>query len=631
MKHLFLKNYFFLLLLLSCFATSTIVAQDVTVTVNATANKKAVSPAIYGRNESFDHTTQFLKDAGVRFARIGGGNNMSAYNWRAKLTVHPDWYNNVYGEDWDTYAQKVNSYFPDMQAMFAFQLLGRAASSSQYNFNDGAYKTSHSGWDGHGQNLAGSGTPNPDGNSSKATVDGDTTLFSVKWPADSSVAILSSWFGAKPKFKKEKFQYWSMDNEPECWAGTHDWIMPKLISASAFMDRFIELAYKAKAIYPGIKICGPVPASEWFWYVWGTDERIWENGKYYTWIQYVIHRCGQEYKKTGIKLIDVIDIHNYPYYRNTDEALQLHRIYYDTNYNYPGYNGVKTVNGGWDDTQKKEYIFKRFNDWCTTEFGANHGITAGVSEWSPGPSDPNLVSVIYASHLGTFANNGVSLFSPWNWFNGMWETLHLFSRYAQGYSVSSTSSIENTVSAYTTVNQAADSMTVIIVNRDTLSSRNVTVNLSNFAVADGSYSTLQLSSLPVTETFKTHTNNALKKNFATVSSNAFTITVPSLSVTAVILKSITTGVRDVKSQSDDIKVYPNPATDILNVSIGSNVAEPTEVIVYDQSGRKIKSFNTNYDGHSPITTDVSSLSEGLYILSVKNIHCASSQRFIVSK
>src|ERR1035437_2175565 len=475
-----LKTYF-VIVLLSCFATSTIMAQDVTVTVNATVNKKAVSPNIYGRNEGFDHTTQFLKDAGLRFARIGGGNNMSEYNWRLKLDVHPDWYNNVYGTDWDVYAQKVNNNFSNIQGMFAFQLLGRAATSSQYNFQDWVYKDTHKTWDGHGQNLAGNGTLNPDGASSKALVDGNIDLFSKPWPADSSVAILTHWFGANGKgFNKDKFKYWSMDNEPDCWAGTHDWAMPTLLSASAFMDRYIELAKKAKALYPGIKLCGPVATSEWFWFKWGTNENIWGDGtekdgvkgKYYTWIQYVIYRCGVEYKKTGVKLVDVIDIHNYPYYGNTAEALQLHRIYYDTNFNYSGANGIYSSKGGWDSSLKKEYIFKRFNDWLNEEFGPNHGITAGVSEWSPGPSEPNLVSVIYASHLGTFANNGVELFSPWNWFTGMWETLHLFSRYAQGYSVSSTSTLENTVSAYTTVNEAVDSMTVIIVNRDTIATRN---------------------------------------------------------------------------------------------------------------------------------------------------------------
>ncbi|MDD4972449.1 MAG: glycoside hydrolase family 44 protein [Paludibacter sp.] len=635
MKHHSFKIYF-LIVLLSCFATSKIKAQDVTVTVNATANKKAVSPAIYGRNEGFDIkstytlTKQYLKDAGLRFARVGGGNNMSAYNWRLKLTVHPDYMNNVYGEDWDAYANKINNDFSDLQGMFAFQLLGRAASSSKYNFADYAYKQAHPGWYGFGQNLAGNGTPNPDGGS-KALVDGDSTLFSVKWPADSTVAILTHWFGTGGLgYNKDKFKYWSMDNEPDCWGGTHDWVMTPMISASAFMDRFIELAYKAKALYPGIKICGPVATSEWFWYKWGSNESIRENGKYYTWIQYVIHRCGQEYKKTGIKLIDVIDIHNYPYFGNTAEALQLHRIYFDTNYDYPGANGIKTLNGGWD-ALSKEYIFKRFNDWCTTEFGPNHGITSGVSEWSPGPSEPNLVSVIYASHLGTFANNGVELFTPWNWFTGMWETLHLFSRYAKGYSVSSTSSIENTVSAYTTVNQGTDSMTVIIVNRDTVSSRNVTVNLSNFPVANGNYSTLQLSSLPTTETFVSHTKNALKLNSVTVNSNTFTIIVPSLSVTAVVLKSTPTGVSDVKSQRDEIKIFPNPATDKLSITIRSNIAEPTEVIISDQSGRKIQSMAEAYDGSTPITLNVSSLSIGYYLLTVKNNHCLSTRSFIVSK
>jgi hypothetical protein len=214
----------------------------------------------------------------------------------------------------------------------------------------------------------------------------------------------------------------------------------------------------------------------------------------------------------------------------------------------------------------------------------------------------------------------------------MWETLHLYSRYAKGYSVSSTSSIENTVSAYTTETEASDSMTVIIVNRDMSSAHNVTVNLNGFSVTDRSYSTLQLSSLPSTETFVSHTNNALKLNSVTVISNSFSITVPSLSTTAVILKSTsTTGIQDIKSQTDEIKVFPNPSTDKLNVSISSNFAELTEVTIYDQSGRKMQSLETAYDGSTPIIMNVSSLSGGFYLVSVKNNHCMSTSRFFIFK
>ncbi|WP_081153670.1 glycoside hydrolase family 44 protein, partial [Niastella vici] len=524
-----------LLLLLCHIALFSAFAQNVTISVNATQNKRLISPYIYGRNEGFDKSVQFYKDAGLRFARMNGGNNATGYNWRKKITVHPDWYNNVYSEDWDAHAQNIVTNYSDIQGMFAFQLLGRVASNTNNNFNDWAYNQSQY-WSGVGQNLAGGGTPDPNGGS-KALVDGNINLFTESWPADSSVGILNHWFGTNGLgLNKNRFVYWNMDNEVDIWSGTHDYAMPTQISASAFMDRYIELAKKAKALYPGIKLCGPVATSEWQWYKW-SNESIYINGRYYPWIEYFIKRLGDEYKSTGIKLVDVLDIHNYPWYNNDDDdALQGHRIYYDTTYDYPGSNGIRTSTGGWDASLTKQYIFKRIDGWLTEHFGANHGITCGVSEWGTmSSSNPSLESVIYASHLGTFANNGVELFSPWNWSIGMWETLHLFSRNAKKYSVSSTSSLENTVSAYSSVNENADSLTVILVNRDRSASRTVTINLSNFSVANGNYNTLQLSSLPATETFVSHTQNALKANTVAVNSNSLTITVPALSTTAILL------------------------------------------------------------------------------------------------
>jgi hypothetical protein len=520
-------------------ASVTAFAQNVTISVNATQNKRLISPYIYGKNEDFDKSDQFYKDAGLRFARMNQGNNATGYNWRNKLTIHSDWYNNVYAADWDARALKVRNSFPNVQGMFAFQLLGRVASNNQNNFDDWGFNQAQY-WPGVHQNLAGGGTPNTENPSGKALVEGNINLFTKPWPADSSVAILNHWFGAGGLgLNRNQFQYWNMDNEVDIWDGTHDYAMPTLISASAFMDRYIELAKKAKALYPGIKLCGPVTTSEWQWYKW-SNESIFINGRYYPWIEYFIKRLGDEYKATGIKLVDVLDIHNYPFYNNDAEALQGHRIYYDETYDYPGSNGLKSSTGGWDNSLTKQYIFKRIDGWLTEHFGANHGISPGVSEWGTmSSSNPNLESVIYASHLGTFANNGVELFSPWNWSVGMWETLHLFSRNAKKYSVSSTSSLENTVSAYSSVNENADSLTVMLVNRDMGASRTVTINLSNFSVTNGTYPTLQLSSLPATETFVSHTQNALKSNTVSVNSNSLTITVPALSTTAILLKKAT--------------------------------------------------------------------------------------------
>lgn len=635
MKPFLIKKQIVLLTLTWFIGTSAGVAQSVTITVNANENKRLISPYIYGRNESFEYPAQFYKDAGLHFARTNGGNNASGYYWPERLSVHPDWYNNVYVNDWEAAAKTVHDNFPNMQAMFAFQLLGRVASNGQHNFDDWSFNQSQY-WEGHGQNLAGGGVPNTQDPGGKALVEGNIDLFSKPWPADSSVAILNHWFGANGKgFNKNQFQYWSMDNEADVWNGTHDWAMPTLISASAFMDRYIELAKKAKALYPGIKLCGPVTTSEWQWYKWST-ESIYVNGRYYPWIEYFIKRLGDEYMATGIKLVDVIDIHNYPYYNNDAEALQGHRTYYDELYDYPGSNGIKTSEGGWDASLSKQYIFKRFNDWLNEHFGVNHGITAGLSEWSPGPSEPNLVSVIYASHLGTFANNGVELFSPWIWFTGMWETLHLFSTNAKEYSVSSTSSLENTVSAYTTVNEAADSMTVIVVNRDMSSSRTVTVNLNGISAVNGSYNTLQLSSLPATETFKSNTDNALKTSSVTVNSNSFTISVPALSTTAILLSQTAseppiTGIEEHKSTENNVTIYPNPGFDKLFLDIDSKGKESVEITVCDQLGRRVHYTRGYCDGVTLFTLDISSIANGVYNLSVKRASGISLQRLVVAR
>jgi len=607
-------------------------AQNVNISIDANLNKQAVSPYIYGKNSNEAKPAQLYRDAGVRFSRMNQGNNATKYNWRKKISSHPDWYNNVYTNNWDSKSLDASKNHPDMQLMWAFQLLGRVASSTAHNFNDWEFNNSQ-WWEGHGQNLAGGGEPNTTGvNPSKAAIEGDIDLYTQEWPADSTVAILNHWFGTNGLgLNKDQFLYWSMDNEADIWNGTHDDVMKNgQISASEFMDKYIEVAKKAKALFPEIKICGPVTTSEWQWFKWG-DESIRIDGKYYTWFEYFIKRCADEEKTSGIRVLDVFDIHHYPYAPTNNYALQNHRIFYDKSYAYPGANGVKTINGGWDNGQNKVYIFQRIDDWLNLHYGNNHGITLALSEWSPGPDEPNLASVIYATHLGLFANKGIEFFTPWNWFTGMWETVHLFSKHSKGFSVSSTSSLENTVSAYTTVNDAADSMTVIIVNRNMNTAQEVLVNLNNFSSTDGNYKTLQLSSLPTSETFKSSSNNALKENLVSVKSNSFSITVPALSTTAVILATTPTGIDDFKGKAAGMKLYPNPANNELHISLGSTLAEPAQITVFDQQGRKIKSFDVNYDGLSEIKIDLSSLTRGYYFLSVNTNQFSTTKSFVVTK
>ena len=84
---------------------------QVNITIDPTKDLKNISPAIYGRNNSLPKESYAkglapadyirLRESGVQFLREGGGNNATKYNWRNKLSSHPDWYNNVYSESWD--------------------------------------------------------------------------------------------------------------------------------------------------------------------------------------------------------------------------------------------------------------------------------------------------------------------------------------------------------------------------------------------------------------------------------------------------------------------------------------------------------------------------------------------------
>lgn len=65
-------------------------------------------------------------------------------------------------------------------------------------------------------------------------------------------------------------------------------------------------------------------------------------------------------------------------------------------------------------------------------------------------------------------------------------------------------------------------------------------------------------------------------------------------------------------------IFPNPATDYMSISLNSNVTEPTEITIYDQRGRKVYVSKCNYDGVSPIATNMFALSSGVYLISVKN-------------
>jgi hypothetical protein len=510
------------------------------IRVDALSGQKAISPYLYGRNNSLSDNPkkplaakdwQFLRDAGVQMLRECGGNNATKYNWVLKLSSHPDWYNNVYAHNWDFAAASLQANLPGAAGMWAFQLIGKAAANTSHNFNDWGYNRSQ-WWSGVGNNWAGGGGPLPGGGQKE----GDPDFYLMDWSADDTTAILDHWFdpnglGLDPN----QFLYWSMDNEPEIWSGTHDDVCPQQPPVEEFLQAYFAVARLARVRLPGIKLVGPVAANEWQWYNWNND-RIGAGGRYYSWLEYFIMRVAQEQQASGVRLLDVLDLHFYPGETKPSDIVQLHRVWFDENYQYPGANGVRRLGkSGWDTSITGEYIFTRCRRWLEQYMGPEHGVTFGVSEMGIKGDNPNVTAVWYASTLGVFADEGVELFTPWSWKVGMWEVLHLLGRYQQAIRVQATPSRGDPIGAYASISAAGDALTILLVNPSLSASTSVRVVVSNFPAPNGKYKLLRLSNLPAAETFRSHTDNALQEDAVTLQDGVIDLALPPLSVNAILL------------------------------------------------------------------------------------------------
>ena len=571
------------------------------ITVETQKGVKKISPYLYGRNidkisdtkvESDSTEEAFISqmlEAGIHMLRANNGNNATRYNWSKKLTVHPDWFNNVYSHDWDITAKKVLDKMPGIDAMYAFQLTGYAAKTNEYNFADWDFKQAHYGKNANRSlDLAGGGEVEDDGETLIKA--GDYTLYNEPWPADSTVGIIPHWKD-ELKYDMSRFQYWSMDNEMEIWRGTHsDLDLP--VTGDFLVERYIDVAKKARAAWKDIKLTGPVVANEWQWCSvnsYNEQNRPKGDDRNYCWLEYFIMKIAEEQKKSGIKLIDVFDIHWYPTEKDYENRVNWHRVLFDTTYNYPGANGIKNVSGKWNNNETKEYIFTRIRKWLDQYFGENHGITLGITETNLNDTNAMITALTYASFIGTMQDNGVEIFTPWSWGDGMYEVVHLFSRYGHENRVQSASTNDSLVSSYSSITNKGDSLTVILVNRSEKDEQQANISIPNFGASDKNVTTLTLANISG-ETFVSHTQNALKKGTAAIAGDKISLTLPAKSITAIIATSEKPKVVD---STNSIK-YRRSMGSVKNIQTNYSIATQGRNITVNRIANSSGNSKNNY-------------------------------------
>lgn len=83
-----------------------------------------------------------------------------------------------------------------------------------------------------------------------------------------------------------------------------------------------------------------------------------------------------------------------------------------------------------------------------------------------------------------------------------------------------------------------------------------------------------------------------------------------------------TGGGNINSVSQNLQIYPNPASDIININIDENI---NHLVIYDYTGKAILELNEVTDKQ----VDVSNLSKGIYLIEVTTNTGIYSQKLII--
>jgi hypothetical protein len=186
-----------------------------------------------------------------------------------------------------------------------------------------------------------------------------------------------------------------MDNEPELWGYTHYDVHPDCTTYQEILDKYLEYATAIREVAPQAELTGPVTCC--WWYYWNSaagdqDKAAHGNQDFLPWF---LDSVRQHDEDTGIKTLDVLDIHYYPqdlYNAEVDpetSALRLRstRSLWDPNY----------IDESW--IYQAVYLIPRMRQLIEDHYP---GLRLGISEWNWGAEMEMNGALAIADILGIF-------------------------------------------------------------------------------------------------------------------------------------------------------------------------------------------------------------------------------------
>jgi hypothetical protein len=175
-------------------------------------------------------------------------------------------------------------------------------------------------------------------------------------------------------------------------------------------------------------------------------------------------------------------------------------------------------------------------------------------------------------------------------------------------------------------------MTIFLVNRHLTETKNIQIDVRDFIIKNEPIYLYTLSKLPVTETFSSRSNNALKKKQITAPVYNISVQLEPLSVNALTLRAASTAVSRLKPANFGLNVFPNPTTEKINIEFFLNEDSPVTIEIFNGNGQKIRSapYQNSITGKNQIETDLSGFAAGIYWISVRTDSFTETRKFIVN-
>ncbi|MFK7918045.1 MAG: glycoside hydrolase family 44 protein [Ilumatobacter sp.] len=379
--------------------------------ISCAAGTSPISPHIYGINQEFGNMPDEDWSIGAT-SRRWGGNATSRYNWRTGdwNTALDYYFRNVSDDDADTGDGRPHVEFldenrrnglssavtvpltgwvakDDLSASFPASVVGAQPDTDPFNPDFG----------------------NGVGSNGELIEPLAPTTTSRRFTPDD----VGAWVAEMNADDTRPFLYY-LDNEPMLWNSTHRDISPDPVGYDELLERTIAYATAVRAAQPDALIGGP---SVWGWPAYfysaidadaGFDaapDRKAHSGE--PLIEWYLAELQAHEERTGVRLLDVLDVHFYPqdgsYSDAVDDSAVARRL--------------RTTRSLWDSTYLEESwiedevaLIPRMQAWVDEHAP---GTLLSIGEYSFGAEQHISGGLAQAEALGRFGQFG--LFAAYYW------------------------------------------------------------------------------------------------------------------------------------------------------------------------------------------------------------------------